>query len=162
MDIVRIGAFSYFVPDAITLESWKTNSFEYEDHFQKASIDMIDKYFPPFRSKRWHTQNELHIVKLVNESPKQYENRCKQIGAQNKAKGKLEGFPDIGIKHQGVLFTNELKQPDGTVSKAQHDLHLVFGLDYPEIPTFVSYNLYQVYQWCVWILKSNFKVVKGG
>lgn len=151
---------NWIIPDEKTLQSWKVNNFEDEDHFQKAAIDMIDKYFPPFRGKRWHTQNEIFIPKYVNESEKAYESRCKQIGAQNKAKGKLEGFPDIGIKYHGVLFTNELKQPNGVISPAQKKVHMDFNLDFHEIPVIVSYNLYQVYQWCVWILKCNFRVVR--
>lgn len=140
----------------------KTQTFENEDKFQAAAIKLIAFYFPRFKGKVFHPMNEMYVPKNPGESVKEYLKRCAFYGSQNKAKGKLAGVPDICIKYLGILYSIELKMPKGGTSKEQDKLHLDWALDFPEIQTFVARNLYEVWQYCEWIMKSGFRIVKTG
>ena len=144
------------------LQEWKSNTFDSEDLFQAAAISLIHTYFPVFIDKVWHTKNEQHIPKYVNESEREYKNRCAKIGMQNKAMGKLAGVPDISLRYNGVYFGLELKQEKGNLQNSQKKLHEIWNMDCPIIPVYVARNLFEVYNWCNWVLKCRFKVVREG
>lgn len=126
------------------LESWKVNTFAKETQFQAAAYQMLNNEFWQFRGKVWHVRNEG--------------------GHYHTSEGVIPGNPDLHIKWQGVLFTNELKlekyrdTKNGGLSPAQQKLHKLWNEDCPEIPVWVSYTLYDVYMWGMWILERNFKV----
>lgn len=150
----------------LNLEELKTRKFETEDQFQAASIDLAHNHFPEFNSKIFHTPNEQHIPKWLNESERDYKKRGQYIGNLNKRKGKLAGVPDIIIRYKGIMFCIELKlekernTKNGGLGDEQVKIHNVWALDCPEIPPFKAYNLYEVYMIFCWVLRQNFHVVR--
>ncbi len=142
------------------IQELKTRIFPNEDAFQSAAITWISSRYPMFRGKVFHVPNEMFIPRRVGESDAEYKRRTSFYGSQNKGKGKLAGVPDICIKYLGILYSIELKQPGGKVSEVQEKVHLEWAMDFPEIQTYVARSLFDVYQYCEWILKSWFRIVK--
>ncbi len=138
------------------------NNFETEERFQAATIMMISQEFPRLRGKVWHIPNESSLVRDSKETDEQYKQRTLRQGNKNKALGMLAGVHDIHIIHNGILYKCELKQPNGRVSPAQKTLHALWREDCPEIPTVICYTLQQVFDYCAWILKMNYKIKFNG
>jgi len=146
--------------NASQIQELKTRIFPNEDAFQSAAITFIQQFFPMFRGKVFHAMNEMYVPRRPGESDKEYQKRTAFYGSQNKGKGKLAGVPDICIKYLGILYSIELKMPKGVVSEVQEKVHLDWALDFPEIQTYVARSMYDVYQYCQWILKSGFRITR--
>lgn len=129
-------------------KEWLTNNFHNEDQFQAEAIKMISQEFPRLRDKFWHTLNDINIPKDTNESEDEYQKRLMFFRGRLKALGVLAGVMDILIVHRGVLYKIELKQPDGSLSNKQKDIHQIWNTDNPLAPCVVCRTLHEVYMAC--------------
>lgn len=142
----------------VDLEKWKINTFENEQQFQGACVIMISQEFPKLRGKMWHVFNEGWFKREEGETDRAYEERRIRQGGKNKALGMLGGCPDLHIKYRGILYTIELKQPNGSLSPSQKDLHELWNRDCPQIPVMVARTLYEVYMYCKWIITNGYSI----
>ena len=160
--------------------------FTSEDKFQSSSKDMIDKYFPEFKGMYFHPQNEtggyhtqitpelLSIFPRSRskkheglEDDKEYIKRVEGMrGAKEKHKGKQSGVLDWIIPYRGIFYRIELKleserhSKNGGLSDEQVKIKDLWDAQFPEIPSFICYNLGEVYKVCRWIINNKFRIVK--
>lgn len=139
-------------------KEWLVNNYETEDQFQVATMIMISQQFPQFRDKVWHTKNEVYIERRENESQQDYDKRSMIVAGKFKSMGLLAGVMDIFILYNGILYKIELKLPKGKLSDKQKNLIKIWDIDCPQIPVIVARTLFEVYEYCKWIIFNNYKI----
>jgi hypothetical protein len=137
---------------------WIVNDFANEMQFQTAAIVMLSREFPRLKNKYFHPKNEGFIPKLDYETDEQYKQRKLREGQRNKTQGMRAGIMDIIIRHNGIMYEIELKQPNGSLSDVQKEIHSDFTIDCPRKPPIIAYTVVEVYLYCKKILKDNLRI----
>lgn len=86
-----------------------------ETPYHVAILDYLRLAYPG--ALIWHTANEIEMS--GDEATRK---GLKIAQAKAKKKGMLPGFPDIAMFHGGILYTFEVKAPDGRPTQEQLDV----------------------------------------
>lgn len=137
---------------------WEINSFANEIQFQAKYAMIFSQVFPRLRGMAWHTMNEGYITRLPSENDNEYKKRCYFEGNKAKAQGVLSGVVDWMFRWNGIIYMQELKQPNGKLSEPQIQFFDRCVNDCKQNPPVIIRTIAEGIRHTESILKRNLKI----